>query len=76
MVTAPFTHRMNLAALRNQLQELHRNQGVMHQGITTLQQTMGPQRQQFGVTRTCSHQINDAGRVSGHGKSNNSSKRN
>ncbi len=76
VVAAPFTDRMNLTALRHQLQELHRHQRVVHQGITTLQQTMGPQRQQLRVSRTRSHQINDAGRVSGHGKSNNSSKRN
>ena len=65
MVAPALTHEMEFAALCHQIQQLLGHEGVVDEGIALLQQPMGLEGEQVGITGTRPHQIHLARRI-GH----------
>jgi hypothetical protein len=55
VVSASLSNELAFAMLRNEIEHFLRHKGVVNQGITSRQQAMGLQREQFWITRASTH---------------------
>jgi hypothetical protein len=69
VMTTTLANEMTLTGLGNQIKNLSRNQGVVNEGITVAEKAMGLHREQIGITRACTDEINGSGEFSSrHGR--------
>jgi hypothetical protein len=54
-MSASLSNELAFAMLRNEIEHFLRHKGVVNQGITSRQQAMGLQREQFWITRASTH---------------------